>query len=184
MTFLVPQKSIRSRKIKKWTPPDRRTSKTVKHRNSNELWSNAIIPSRSFKLVRCSAHSCTRIQPEQGRIPRTLCMRYLMQLKILPSHCPCGAKFDLNSCNELYVETEPPVANPQQNQVLCLRQHRQQRTTRHQGMRILACGQNAFFDVRVTNANNASQINTNLDAVLRMHEIEKKRKYNKRVMEL
>ena len=41
------------------------------------------------------------------------------------------------------------------------------------------------FDVlRVTNANNASQMNTNLDAVLRKHEVEKKRKYNKRVMEV
>ena len=45
-------------------------------------------------------------------------------------------------------------------------------------------GQNAFFDVRVTNADNNSQRNTKLETVLRKHEEEKKTKYNKRVMEI
>ena len=45
-------------------------------------------------------------------------------------------------------------------------------------------GQNAFFDVRVTNADNQSQQNTTLNAVLRKHEQEKKRAYNKRIMEV
>ena len=45
-------------------------------------------------------------------------------------------------------------------------------------------GQNAFFDVRVTNADCASQKNTKLQSVLRKHELEKKRSYNRRVMEV
>ena len=134
-----------------------------------------------------------------------------MQLKNLPSNCPCGAKFDLTHamncmrggfvnarhdnirdmeakllqavCRD--VETEPPLqpitnktsypasANTDDNARLDIRARGFWRG-----------GQNAFFDVRVTNANNASQMNTNLDAVLRKHEVEKKRKYNKRVMEV
>ena len=45
-------------------------------------------------------------------------------------------------------------------------------------------GQNAFFDVRVTNADNNSQRNKPLKTVLRSHEQEKKRQYNSRVMEI
>ena len=45
-------------------------------------------------------------------------------------------------------------------------------------------GQNAFFDVRVTNADNNSQRNKPLKSVLRTHEQEKKRQYNSRVMEI
>ena len=45
-------------------------------------------------------------------------------------------------------------------------------------------GQNAFFDVRVTNADNISQQNTHLDSVVKKHETEKKKKYNRRVMEV
>ena len=45
-------------------------------------------------------------------------------------------------------------------------------------------GQNAFFDVRITNADNASQQSTKLETILKRHENEKKRKYNKRIMEV
>ena len=45
-------------------------------------------------------------------------------------------------------------------------------------------GQNAFFDVRITNADNNSQQNSKLESVLKKHENEKKRSYNKRVMEV
>ena len=45
-------------------------------------------------------------------------------------------------------------------------------------------GQNAFFDVRITNADNDSQRGRTIDSVLRSHEQEKKRQYNARVMEL
>ena len=45
-------------------------------------------------------------------------------------------------------------------------------------------GQNAFFDVRITNANSTSQQNSTIKSVLRKHETEKKRNYNRRVMEV
>merc|ERR1711973_215798 len=45
-------------------------------------------------------------------------------------------------------------------------------------------GQNAFFDVRITNAENASQQNSSLKAILKKHELEKKRLYNRRIMEV
>ena len=45
-------------------------------------------------------------------------------------------------------------------------------------------GQNAFFDVRVTNADSASQINSSIPSILRKHEEAKKREYNERVMQI
>ena len=44
-------------------------------------------------------------------------------------------------------------------------------------------GQNAYFDVRVSNADCASHRNKTLKQVLKTNEDEKKRQYNKRVME-
>ena len=45
-------------------------------------------------------------------------------------------------------------------------------------------GQNAFFDVRVTNIDRISQRDTQLSTVMKNHEQEKKRNYNRRVMEI
>ena len=45
-------------------------------------------------------------------------------------------------------------------------------------------GQNAFFDVRTTNPDNASQKEKPIKSVLRNHKQEKKRQYNARVMEI
>ena len=45
-------------------------------------------------------------------------------------------------------------------------------------------GQQAFFDVRVTNADNNSQQTKPLKTILRSHEDEKKRQYNQRIMEI
>ena len=43
-------------------------------------------------------------------------------------------------------------------------------------------GQNAFFDVRITNADSASHQDSSLKTVLQGHEGEKKRGYNRRVL--
>ena len=43
-------------------------------------------------------------------------------------------------------------------------------------------GQNAFFDVWITNSNSASQQNAKTEKVLLRHEKEKKREYNRRIM--
>ena len=45
-------------------------------------------------------------------------------------------------------------------------------------------GQNAYFDVRVTNADCSSQQNMSIKSILRKHELDKKRGYNRRVMEV
>ena len=45
-------------------------------------------------------------------------------------------------------------------------------------------GQNAYFDIRVTNVSAASQTTAPLQSVLKKHENEKKRKYNARVMQV
>jgi hypothetical protein len=45
-------------------------------------------------------------------------------------------------------------------------------------------GQQAFFDVRVTNADNDSQIEKPIKSILQKHERDKKREYNSRVMEV
>ena len=43
-------------------------------------------------------------------------------------------------------------------------------------------GQNAFFDVRVTNTNADSQKHLSTEKILEKHEKEKKRQYNQRIM--
>ena len=45
-------------------------------------------------------------------------------------------------------------------------------------------GQNAYFDIRITDVDSVSQENVPLKSVLRKHEMEKKRNYNRRVMEV
>ena len=45
-------------------------------------------------------------------------------------------------------------------------------------------GQSAYFDVRVTNANNNCHINMPVNTIYEIHEKEKKRKYGKRVMNI
>ena len=45
-------------------------------------------------------------------------------------------------------------------------------------------GQNAFFDVKITNADADSQARQQLDTLLKKHEREKKRLYNDRIMNI
>ena len=45
-------------------------------------------------------------------------------------------------------------------------------------------GQNAFFDVRVTNTHSSSQNLLTTESVLKKHEQEKKRNYNRRIMNM
>ena len=45
-------------------------------------------------------------------------------------------------------------------------------------------GQNAFFDIRITNPNSNSQIHQPIENILKRHETEKKRQYNSRVMNI
>ena len=45
-------------------------------------------------------------------------------------------------------------------------------------------GQNSFFDVRVTNANAASQMASSIESVLKKHEHEKNATYKERVVNI
>ena len=138
-------------------------------------------------------------------------IRYDRVLKNLPSKCACGKKFDLTHamncnrggfisnrhdsirnfeaklikqvCNDVQVEPHlQPVAEG-------VRFHASANTRTDARLDIRAKGfwregQNAFFDVRVTNADNMSQRDRTIESVLRSHEQEKKRQYNARVMEI
>ena len=140
-----------------------------------------------------------------------LALRYNKHVKNLPSKCPCGANFNVThalnchkggfinarhdnirnlECQLLKsvahdVECEPhlqPVVNKQGYQRSAILDDDARCDVRARGF--WRDGQNAFFDVRVTNADNASQQNSTIKAVLRKHELDKKREYNRRVMEV
>jgi hypothetical protein len=140
-----------------------------------------------------------------------LSIRYLKDPKNLPSECPCGKTFNVTHamdchlggfvnarhddirdaehsllkivCND--VETEPmlqPVVNKLGYKASAILDNGARLDVRARGF--WRNGQNAFFDVRVTNADNRSQQDSSLKAVLRKHELEKKRQYNRRVMQV
>ena len=139
-----------------------------------------------------------------------LCLRYDKPLKNMPSKCPCKKDFSITHamnckrggfigvrhdsiknfearllsvvCKD--VQTEPPLqpvgatlfrpsANTQDGARLDVRARGFWRD-----------GQQAFFDVQVTNADCDSQISKPIKSILRSHEQTKKTKYNTRVMEV
>ena len=147
----------------------------------------------------------------KGEFQDSLRVRYLIDLENLPSICPCGDKFDPTHamqcttggfvharhdnirdmeyqlmqvvCND--VEKEPPlqkVVNKKGYMKTANTDDGARLDVRARGF--WRRGQNAFFDVRVTNPNNNSQINTKLVTILKKHEDEKKRSYNRRVREV
>ena len=147
----------------------------------------------------------------KGEFQDALCLRYQLPIKNLPPKCPCGARFDTthalncmkggfvnarhNNIRDMEykllqsvcrdVETEPhlqKVENKESYAASANTDDDARLDIRARGF--WRQGQNAFFDVRVTNANNVSQRNTKVEAVLRKHEQEKKRAYNRRVMDV
>ena len=137
-------------------------------------------------------------------------LRYDRPLKNLPSKCGCDRPFNVThamNCNKggfisarhdnvrnfeaqllkqvcQDVQVEPPL-----QPVSGVTFHRSAITTDEARLDVRARGfwrngQNAFFDIRTTNADNASQRNLPLSSILRNHEQEKKRAYNARVMEI
>ena len=140
-----------------------------------------------------------------------IALRYNRQVKNLPSKCPCGKTYSVThalnchlggfvnarhdqirnlECTLLKsvvqdVECEPqlhPVINKTGYQRSANLDNDARVDVRARGF--WRDGQNAFFDVRVTNADCASQQNTSLKSVLRNHETTKKREYNRRIMEV
>ena len=85
-------------------------------------------------------------------------------------------------CND--VQIEPPLQNVQGNTFHRYANVRDDARLDVRAKGFWREGQNAFFDIRITNADNASQRDKPLKSVLRSHEQEKKRNYNARVMEV
>ena len=162
-------------------------------------WLGAIpLESHNFNLTKSEFHD-------------SLCLRYIKPLKNLPAKCPCGAIYNVTHALNCHkggfvnarhdrirdveaqllktvvhdVETESqlqPVVNKQGYCRSAILDDGARLDVRARGF--WREGQNAFFDVRVTNANSNSQQNSSLKSVLRSHEMEKKREYNRRVMEV
>ena len=147
----------------------------------------------------------------KGEFQDALAIRYNRHIKNMPSECPCGQLFDLThalnchrggfvnarhdnirdfECTLLKsikrdVESEPPlkpVTNKTGYIATANLEDGARLDVRARGF--WRDGQNAFFDVRVTNADCASQQNSSVKAVLRKHENLKKNEYNRRVMEV
>ena len=133
-------------------------------------------------------------------------IRYGFALKDLPSTCPCGERYDLdhalnckrggfvimrhNNVRDFEANLLSKVCTDVQKEP-SLQPLTGERIAGHseEGARpdIRARGfwrpaQNAFFDVRLTNINSASQRHMPFKQVLDKHEAEKKRAYNDRVM--
>ena len=147
----------------------------------------------------------------KGEFQDALALRYNKTVKNLPSRCPCGSNFTIThalnchlggfinarhnnirdvECSLLKsvvhdVEREPslqPVVNRNGYQRSAILDNDARPDIRARGF--WRDGQNAYFDVRVTNVDSNSQQNSSLKSVLRKHELEKKRNYNRRIMEV
>ena len=138
----------------------------------------------------------------KGEFRDTLKLRYGKELCGLPSHCPCGQKFDVNhalNCkkggfviirhntirdSEAHkdVESEPELQPVEGELIDGLAGENARPDIRARG--VWRPGQNAYFDIRVTNTNCRSQVNTDTMKTLEKHEREKKRQYNHRIMNI
>ena len=144
----------------------------------------------------------------KGEFRDALAIRYNKPLSDLPSHCPCGDRYDLNHalnckrggfvimrhdnvrdfeanllrkiCND--VETEPRLQPLEGEGVNGLAGDDARPDIRARSAWRNA--QNAFFDVCITNTDCASQRHLSDEQILRIHENDKKRSYNDRIMNI
>ena len=134
-----------------------------------------------------------------------------MPIKNLPSKCACNKKFDVNhalnchrggfvnarhdnirdmECRLLQEVCRDVEREPQLQHVVNKQSYARSANVDDEARLDIRArgfwrdGQNAYFDVRVTNPDSNSQTNSTVEAVLRKHELEKKRMYNRRVMEV
>ena len=144
----------------------------------------------------------------KGEFRDAVKLRYGKELRGLPSHCPCGQKFDVNhalNCKKggfviirhntirdfeadllaeahKDVETEPELQPVEGELIVGLAGENARPDIRARG--VWRPGQNAYFDIRITNTNCKSQVNNDTMKTLEKHEREKKRHYNHRVMNI
>ena len=132
-------------------------------------------------------------------------LRYRRPLIGLPAMCLCGEKYvthtlnckkggfvtmrhnnlrdfkaDMLSKMVNDVETEPELQSVKGEVIEGLSGNASRPDIRARGVR--RAGQNAFFDVRVTNTHSSSQIHLTTEIVLKKHEQEKKRNFSRRIM--
>ena len=149
----------------------------------------------------------------KGEFQDALCLRYHLEIRNQPSKCPCGSDFNtthaLNckkggfiharhdqirdmECKLLQVvcrdvECEPSLQVIEDSEKARYKASANVADDARLDIRARGFwreGQNAFFDVRVTNINCESQKNSKINSILTNHEQEKKAKYNRRVMEM
>ena len=144
----------------------------------------------------------------KGEFRDGIALRYNKPIRGLPSKCPCGQKYDVNhalnckrggfvsirhnnirdfEANLLRkihndVETEPLLQAVNEELITGLTGVESRPDIRARG--VWRSGQNAYFDVRVTNVNADSQKNQSIEKILKKHENEKKRQYNCRIMNI
>ena len=144
----------------------------------------------------------------KGEFRDALAIRYNRNIKGLPSNCPCGQKYTLDhalncklggfvtirhntirdfeanllrqTCKD--VEVEPALQPLEGEQLRGLAGDGARPDIRARGF--WRTGQNAFFDVRVTNVNAKSQSHLSSTRIYSKHEADKKREYNERVMQV
>ena len=144
----------------------------------------------------------------KGEFQDSLCLRYNMAIRNLPETCPCSKKFNVThalnchkggfvnarhdslrnmECKLLNVvcrdvECEPPLQKIEESAKRTYKKSAIVKDDARLDIRARGFwreGQNAFFDVRVTNVDSASQRNAQVSTILKQHEDEKKRNYKK-----
>ena len=146
----------------------------------------------------------------KGEFQDALCLRYDKPLKNLPSICPCTKAFNvthamnchkggfINSrhdniknfaaklleglCKDVEVEPHLQPCNGVRFKPSVNTSNEARLDVRARGF--WRNGQNAFFDVCITNAEADSQVDRSVDAILRTHETKKKTAYNTRIIEI
>ena len=144
----------------------------------------------------------------KGEFRDALSLRYGRSLKGLPAMWPCGQKynvthalnckkggfvtmrhnnlrdFETHMLSKIVNDVEPePESQPVTSEIIeGLSRNASRPDIRARGM--WRAGQNAFFYVRLTNTHSPSQIHLTTESVLKKHEQEKKRDYNRRIMNI
>ena len=92
--------------------------------------------------------------------------------------------FEANLLHKVYndVETEPSLQPLNGEHINGLTGDESRPDIRARG--VWRNGQNAYFDIRITNPNSNSQVHQPIENILKRHETEKKRQYNSRVMNI
>ena len=157
-------------------------------------------------------HALIRVCLEPGEFKDAIALRYNLPLQQTPSHCKCGHIFSVEHalscatggypsirhnevrdliasmlkdvCHDVQIE---PHLQPLSAEVLS---HRSAITENGARLDISARGfwgnrfERSFFDVRVFNPSAQSNRNSSLQSVYRKHEMEKKRIYEQRILEV